>query len=198
MPVVSSGLRLVEREETHLDVSMARKVEHGEAAHVPEPVDVNGELAEEVDERGRAAREREPEHERREEHTRKLLHVQRGLRHEQLAERGVRGARVRRRTPRLGQVVRVRCELLQERAGVEDAVLVRYERARARDDGAEEGDVEEHGPVRGDLEVEEQVRVEHGRKDEHRRKRARDERDEAAGRTSAGACRRARKGGQTA
>jgi hypothetical protein len=155
------------------------EVEDGEGADVAQPVDVDGELAEEVDDLGRAAREREPEHERRERDAEELLRVDDALHDEELAERGVHALRVQRRAPRVGEVVRVLHDLAHQRVRVEHAVLVGHHPPRDGEHGAEEPEVEEHGPVRRDLEVQEQVRVQHGREHEHRGERARDERHEA-------------------
>jgi hypothetical protein len=162
------------------------EVEYGEAADVAEPVNVDRELAEEVDDLGRAARQREPEHERRRHDAEQLLRVDHDLHDEQLPECSVHALRVQRVLPRVGKVVRVLYDDMHERLWVEYAVLVGDHPARDGEYGAEEPEVEEHGAVRCDLEVEEEVRVEHGREQEHRRKRARDERDEAAERQRLG------------
>lgn len=77
------------REGAHPRVAVALEVEHGEAADVPEPVDVDGELAEEVDDRARAPRERVPQHERCDEDREELLDEERDLHLEQLPEREV-------------------------------------------------------------------------------------------------------------
>lgn len=49
--------------KTYLDIPMPLEVEHCKAAYEPKSVDVDGELAEEVDDGGCAAREGKPEYE---------------------------------------------------------------------------------------------------------------------------------------
>jgi hypothetical protein len=52
---------------------MALKVEHGKATHVAKPINVHGELAEEVDDRSGAGRKRVPEDEGRDDDREDLL-----------------------------------------------------------------------------------------------------------------------------
>lgn len=64
----------MDRKKVYLDVSMPLEVKHRKATYEPKSVDMDGELAEEVDDGGCAAREGEPEYEGRENDGDNLFH----------------------------------------------------------------------------------------------------------------------------
>ena len=168
-------------EGAYLDVPVPLEVEHGERANVAQSVHVERELPEKVDDRGRTGRQRVPEHERGEDDREELLRERDDLHREQLAELLVHLLRVQLALPLVRHVVRVLHDLAHEQLRVEHAVLLRDHAPRGGEDRTKDGDVEEHGAVRGDLEVHEQLRVDHGGEHEDSGERAGDERDEPTG-----------------
>lgn len=65
---------------------MSLEIKHRKAAHIPEPIDMNRELAEEIDDGGCARREGVPQYERRQDDRKKLLDEDDDLHREQLSE----------------------------------------------------------------------------------------------------------------
>lgn len=65
---------------------MSLEIKHRKAAHIPEPIDMNRELAEEIDDGGCARREGVPQYERRQDDREKLFDEDDDLHREQLSE----------------------------------------------------------------------------------------------------------------
>ena len=78
-----------ERKVTDLDVAMSLEIKHGKAADVPEPIDMDSELAEKVDDSRRAWRQRKPKNEWRQHDASKLRRESDRLHREKLAKLGV-------------------------------------------------------------------------------------------------------------
>ncbi len=132
---------------------MSLEVEHGEGAHVAQAVDMDGELFEKIYDRRRAWWQRVPEHERGQDDGEELLREGYDLHGEELPKLLVHLLRVQLTLPLVWHVVRVLHDLAHEQLRVEHAVLFGNHAPRDREDGPEHGDVEEHGPVCGDLKV---------------------------------------------
>src|SRR5438477_12834090 len=54
---------VIHQKRADLDVSMSFKIEFGEATHVATAINMDSKVTEEINDSGRASREREPEHE---------------------------------------------------------------------------------------------------------------------------------------
>ena len=71
---------------TDLDVAVSLEIKHGKAADVPEPIDMDSELAEKVDDSRRAWRQRKPKDEWRQHDASKLRRKSDRLHREKLAK----------------------------------------------------------------------------------------------------------------
>ena len=143
---------------------MSLEVKHGKAADIPEPVNVDRKLAEKVDDSWRARGQREPKNERRQDDTSKLRREGDRLHREKLAELCVHGLGVQLFPPLVRKVVCVLDDGLHEYFRVKNLVLFGNHAARNRKDTTKEGKVKEDGTMRGDLEVDEMIRVDDGGK----------------------------------
>jgi hypothetical protein len=135
-------------ERTHFDIAMSLEVKHGKTAHVPEPVDVNGKLAEKVDDRRCARRQSEPENEWCQHDAGELRHERDHLHLEQFAKLGVYGLSVELRAPLVGKVVRILDERLHEDLRIEYSVLFWYHAARNGENATKDRQVEKDGSMR--------------------------------------------------
>jgi hypothetical protein len=140
------------------------EVKHGKAADVPEPVNMDRELTEKVDNSWRARGQREPKDERRQDDASKLRREGDRLHREKLAELRVYGLGVQLLPPLVRKVVCVLDDGLHEHFRVEYPVLFGDHAARDRKDTTKEGKIEKDRAVRGDLEVDEMIGVDDGGK----------------------------------
>jgi hypothetical protein len=147
---------------TDLDVAVSLEVKYGKAAHIPEAVDVDGELPEKVDDRRRARGQREPEDERRQHDAGEVRHEVNRFHSEELAELRVHGLGMQLLPPLVWKVVRVLDNRLHEHFRVEHPVLFGDHATSNRQDTTKEGKVEKDRTVRSNLEVDEKVRVYNG------------------------------------
>ncbi len=102
---------------------MSLEVKHGKTAYVPESIDVDGKLAEKVDDSGCTQRQREPENEWRQHDAGELRHERDRLHLEKLAKLGVHSLSVKLFTPLVGKVVRVLDERPHEDLRIEYSIL---------------------------------------------------------------------------
>ena len=121
-------------------IPVASDIHLGEEANVADAVDVNGVIAEEVDDCGRLRPETEEEHEGRDDGGEQFLQQVNGCVGEQLIEggHGLRGVRLASPV-RHGEVVDVGDDGRQEFLGAEHHVLVGDEDSADGDDGAQAG-----------------------------------------------------------
>ena len=149
---------------------MSLEVKHGKAADVPEPVDVDSELAEEVDDSWRAWGQRKPKYERRQHDASKLRRESDGFHSEKLAKLRVHCLGVQLLPPLVRKVVRILDDSLHEHFRVEHPVLFGNHAPCNRKDTTEEGKVEKDRAVRSNLEVDEKIRVNDGSEKKDRSK----------------------------
>ena len=121
---------------------MSLEVKHGKATDIPESIHVDGELAEKVDDRGRALGQREPKDERCQHDAGELRREGGRLQGEKLAELRVHGLGVQLLSPLVRKVVRVLDERFHEHFRVKHSVLFGDHAARHRKDTAKDGKVE--------------------------------------------------------
>ena len=141
---------------------MSLEVKYGKAADVPEPVNVDSELAEKVDDSRRARGQREPKDKRRQYDAGKLRRESDRLHREKLAKLRVHDLGVQLLPPLVRKVVRVLDDSLHEHFRVEYPVLFGDHAARNREGTTKERKVKEDRAVRSNLEVDEEVRVDDG------------------------------------
>ncbi len=132
---------------------MSLEVKHGKTAHVPEPIDVDGKLAEKVDDRGCARRQREPENERCQHDAGELRHERGHLHREQLAKLGVHDLSVELCAPLVGKVMRVLDERLHEDLRIEYSVLFWDHAARNGENTTKDRKIEKDRSMGGNLEM---------------------------------------------
>ena len=130
---------------------MSLEVKHGKTAHVPEPIHVNGKLAEKVDDGRCARRQREPENEWCQHDAGELRHERDRLHVEQFAKLGVHGLSMELCAPLVGQIVRVLDERLHEDLRIEYPVLFRNHAARNGENATKYRQIEQDRPMGGDL-----------------------------------------------
>ena len=141
---------------------MSLEVKHGKAAHIPESVDVDGELAEKVNDRWRAGGQREPEDEWGQHDAGKLRRESNRFQSEKLAELRVYGFRMQLLPPLVRKVVRGLDDCLHEHLRVEHPVLLGYHATHDCNHTTKDRKVEEDRAMRGNFEVNEEVWVNDG------------------------------------
>jgi hypothetical protein len=147
---------------TYFDIAVSLEVKHGKTAHVPQPINVNGKLAEKVDDRGCAWREREPENERCQHDAGEFRDERDRLHWEQLAKLGMHGLSVELCAPLVGEIVRVLDERLHENLRIEYSILFWDHAARNSDNATKDGKIEKDGSMGGNLEMEKEIRFNDG------------------------------------
>ena len=141
---------------------MSLEVKHGKTAHVPESIDVNGKLAEKVDDRRRAQRQGKPQNEWCQHDAGELRHERDRLHREQLPKLGVYDLGVKLCAPLVGKVVRVLDERLHEDFRIEYSILLWYHAARNGEDSTKNRKIKKDRPMGGDLEVDKELGFDDG------------------------------------
>jgi len=152
---------------TNLDVAVSLEVKHGKAADIPKSVDVDGELAEKVDDRWCARGQREPEDERRQYDTSELGGKRNRFHRENLAELSVDGLGMQLFAPLVRKVVSVLNNRFHKNFRVKYPVLFGNHATRNCDNTTKEGKVEEDRAVGSNFEVDEKISVDNGGKKKH-------------------------------
>ena len=151
---------------------MSLEVKYGKTAHVPEPIDMDGKLAEKVDDRRCAWRQGKPENERCQDNAGELCHERDRLHREQLAKLGVHSLSVELSAPLVGEVVRILDERLHEDLRIEYSVLFWDHAARNGEDATKNGKIEKDRSMGGNLEMDEELGFNDGGEQEDRSERS--------------------------